>query len=149
MAADPVSLDTSFVVAAMLDAHPAHAASLACLGQLVDEGAPLCTSLQVCREFIVALTRAPIGGREYTTVEAMECLDDWLGAAALLIEDRSVAKRWEKLVETYKVRGKQVHDTNIVATMLAHDVHRLVTRNPADFERYVPEGLRIVGPTTH
>jgi hypothetical protein len=52
-------------------------------------------------------------------------------------------------VERYDVRGRQVHDTSIVATMLAHDVHRLVRRNAPDFERYVPEGLRIVGPTTH
>jgi predicted nucleic acid-binding protein len=34
------------------------------------------------------------------------------------------------------VRGKQVHDCNIVATMRAHGVRRLATRNSGDFERY-------------
>jgi hypothetical protein len=34
------------------------------------------------------------------------------------------------------VKGKQVHDANIVAVMLAHGVHRLATRNAGDFERY-------------
>jgi predicted nucleic acid-binding protein len=29
-----------------------------------------------------------------------------------------------------------VHDCNIVATMLAHDVRHLATRNAADFKRY-------------
>jgi predicted nucleic acid-binding protein len=29
-----------------------------------------------------------------------------------------------------------VHDANIVATMLEHDVHRLLTFNAADFRRF-------------
>lgn len=32
--------------------------------------------------------------------------------------------------------GEQVHDCNIVATMLAHGVRHLATRNAADFKRY-------------
>ncbi len=149
MAADPVFLDTCFIVAAMVDIHPAHVSSLTFLAQLADEGVPLCTSPQVCREYLVSLTRAPIGEREYSVAEALESLDDWLHAAVLLPEDGSVSRRWEQLVGRYRVRGKQVHDTNIVATMLAHDIRRLVTRNPADFERYLPEGILILGPTTH
>ena len=57
--------------------------------------------------------------------------------------------QWERLVEGYDVHGKQVHDCNIVATMLGTGVTRLATRNPADFERYAPEGIRLTGPTTH
>jgi predicted nucleic acid-binding protein len=149
MAVEPIFLDTSFLVAAMIDAHPGHAASLAYLGELVDEGTPLCASLQVCREFMVAVTRKPIGGHIYTTEEALAVLEDWLQVSALLAEDGTVAKRWEQLMERYRVLGKQAHDCNIVATMLSHEIKRLVTRNPADFERYLPEGIRIAGPTTH
>ena len=32
--------------------------------------------------------------------------------------------------------GKQVHDANIVATMLAHGVAALLTNNVADFTRF-------------
>ena len=32
--------------------------------------------------------------------------------------------------------GKQVHDCNIVATMLANGIPRLATRNPTDFKRF-------------
>ena len=31
------------------------------------------------------------------------------------------------------VRGKRIHDANLVATMLAHGIRVLVTLNPADF----------------
>ena len=42
-------------------------------------------------------------------------------------------------VKIYASRsGKQVHDANIVATMLAHGVGRLLTFNVADFQRFVP-----------
>lgn len=37
MAAEPIFLDTSFLVAAMIDAHPGHSASFAYLGELDDE----------------------------------------------------------------------------------------------------------------
>ena len=47
------------------------------------------------------------------------------------------------------MRGKQMHDCNIVATMLGSGVTCLATRNAPDFERYLPEGIRIIGPTTH
>lgn len=149
MAADPVFLDTSFIVAAMVDVHPGHAGALGYLGELVDAGTPLCASLQVCREYLVALTRKPIGGRAITSQEALASLDDWLHVSVLLPEDGAVARRWEELVGRYSVQGKQAHDCNIVATMLAHEVKRLATRNPSDFDRYLPEGIRVIGPAMH
>jgi predicted nucleic acid-binding protein len=39
------------------------------------------------------------------------------------------------------VGGRQIHDANIVATMLAHGERRLLTFDTADFRRY---GDRIV-----
>ena len=34
--------------------------------------------------------------------------------------------------------GKQIHDANIAATMLAHDIPRILTNNVADFRRFEP-----------
>jgi hypothetical protein len=42
------------------------------------------------------------------------------------------------LIRSVPVAGKQVHDANIVATMLAHGVTRLLTFNGADFRRFEP-----------
>lgn len=36
----------------------------------------------------------------------------------------------------FPTRGKQVHDANLVATMLVHGVTRLLTFNAADFRRF-------------
>jgi len=35
------------------------------------------------------------------------------------------------------VKGKQIHDTNIAATMLTNGIVRLLTFNPDDFKRFV------------
>jgi len=34
------------------------------------------------------------------------------------------------------IGGKQVHDANIVATMLVYGIPRLLTANPSDFARF-------------
>ena len=37
---------------------------------------------------------------------------------------------------TIPLGGKQVHDANIVATMQAHGIGKLLTHNTVDFARY-------------
>ena len=66
----------------------------------------------------------------------MTVLGGWRHAANLLIEDAAVVDTLATLVERHGVRGKQVHDCNMVAVMLVHKIDRLVTRNPADFKRF-------------
>jgi len=41
-----------------------------------------------------------------------------------------------ELIERFSVTGKQVHDANIIATMLVHDLPTLLTHNTKDFKRY-------------
>ena len=49
-----------------------------------------------------------------------------------------------KLLEDFKIGGKQIHDANIVATMQAYDIPCLLTHNVKDFERF-GEVIRIEG----
>jgi predicted nucleic acid-binding protein len=136
MGADPLFLDTSLIVAASVDFHPANQAAVSYVSKLVREDTPLCISPQVCREFVGALTRKPIGGKTFAVKEALAALSTWHKTSIFLDENSATVGEWLRLVEKHEVRGKQVHDCNIVATMLVHGVKRLGTRNPADFERY-------------
>lgn len=56
-----------------------------------------------------------------------------------MADSPGVAVNLVALVRRYDVIGKQVHDTNIVATMLTHGVSRLLTHNVADFVRFNQE----------
>ncbi len=54
----------------------------------------------------------------------------------LLGEDRDTVNELRQLLSKIPAAGKQVHDANIVATMLAHNIPCLLTNNTADFARY-------------
>ena len=55
----------------------------------------------------------------------------------MVLEDGpSVWKQLIMLSRRYSFAGRQVHDANIVATMLAHGERRLLTFNVADFRRF-------------
>ena len=64
------------------------------------------------------------------------------GAAAFtdrfgILEDGPAV--WDQLRELcrdHDFSGRQVHDANIVATMIAHGERRLLTFNTADFKRF-------------
>lgn len=49
------------------------------------------------------------------------------------------------LVVSRNVIGVKVHDAKLVASMIAHDIERLVTFNTKDFKRY-PE-IEVLDPS--
>ena len=51
-------------------------------------------------------------------------------------DDLGVTEQLLELAETVSVSGKQIHDANIVATMLVNDVHELLAHNVSDFKRF-------------
>lgn len=52
------------------------------------------------------------------------------------------------LLATRIVAGRQVHDANRVATMLARGITRLLTFNVGDFDRFSDVITIEIGPTT-
>ena len=59
-------------------------------------------------------------------------------------DDAAVTGRLLNLVSGFNVIGRQIHDANIVATMLEHGIPNLLTDNIADFNRFA--GLITVVP---
>ena len=76
-----------------------------------------------------------------------EALSDiaWIKERFEIIEDGPrVTAHLVALCREIPVGGKQVHDANIVATMLAHGERRLATLNAKDFRRY-GDRIEIIG----
>jgi len=48
----------------------------------------------------------------------------------------AVTSQLVKLMGDFQIGGKQVHDANIVATMLAYGIPSVLTHNTADFKRF-------------
>jgi toxin-antitoxin system PIN domain toxin len=136
MAADLVFIDTNVLVAASVEGHPSHAVATALLERLAKDGVTACISAQVCREFLAVLTRGPVEGRTFSVDEALEVLGAWTASCDVLADGGTVLPELLDLVRRFGVRGKQVHDANLVATMRTHAVSRLATLNWSDFRRF-------------
>lgn len=74
MAVNPIFLDTSLLIAASVEPHPSHEAAASFLDRLSAEGALVCMSPQVCREFLAVLTRQPVAGKPFTVGDALLAL---------------------------------------------------------------------------
>lgn len=48
-------------------------------------------------------------------------------------ENEEAARRLRRFARTHGLGGRRLHDANIAATMSAHGIHAVVTRNGADF----------------
>jgi hypothetical protein len=62
-----------------------------------------------------------------------------------LDENHKVTERLLVLLDDVECTGKQVHDANIVGTVLAHGIDVLVTLNTDDFVRFA-RYVRAVSP---
>lgn len=51
-------------------------------------------------------------------------------------ETSTVTEQLVQLLSYYSIGGRQIHDANIVATMMAYDIANLLTHNTQDFERF-------------
>ena len=54
----------------------------------------------------------------------------------LLADDQRAYHLWVRLVSQHRVRGSQVHDTYLAATLATHNVSTLATWNGTDFKRF-------------
>lgn len=135
--ADRVVLDTNVLLSATDTGRAEFDRARATLDEWPARGITLYTSGQILREYLSVATR-PIerNGLGLTQPDAIANIMAFRERLHLLAENDKVADRMLELLTTTKCAGKQVHDANIVATMLTHGVHTLVTLNVDDFTRF-------------
>ncbi len=143
-AADPIFVDTNILVFAGAISAPLHALARQAIFSLEVAGVELWISRQVLREYLATLTRP----QTYAAPRAVPFLVSDVRSFERrfhVAEDRpEVTSHPLSLLEQIPLGGKQIHDANIVATMQAHGIRRLLTHNTADFARYT--GLITVVP---
>ena len=131
-----VFVDTNVLTRATIDAAPLHKEALALLDSLWDEGVELYISHQVIREYVANATRPQTYSPALPVGAVLEQVETFRQSFHILADTPVVLSKLLELVGKIAVGGKQVHDTNIVATMLTHDIEALLTNNVTDFERY-------------
>jgi predicted nucleic acid-binding protein len=135
-AVDPVFVDTNILIYAHQALSAFHVQATAKLNALVAAGHGLWISRQVLREYLAVMSRP---GALTAPVPMTALLADVQSFQAqfLLAEDGpAVTTHLLNLLGSVPCAGKQIHDANIVATMLAYGIPKLLTNNVADFTRF-------------
>jgi predicted nucleic acid-binding protein len=136
-AVDRVVLDTNVLLAATDEGRADHVAALAVLDEWPGQGTTLYVSGQIVREYLAVATRPPASnGLGLSLSDATANARAIRERSRFVGEDHKVSGRLLELVEQNHCAGKQVHDANIVATMLVHGIEAIVTLNTADFARF-------------
>jgi len=130
-AADPLFVDTNVLVYASWAAAPLHSHAHAVLATHRNAGAPLSISRQVIREWLATLNRPRTGLLLADLITEAQAFD-----AHFAILDDTAATTANLLALLPQASGVRVHDVNIVATMQAGGVQRLLTNNPNDFASF-------------
>ena len=129
-------VDTNILVAARFVTAPAHATACRCLDRIGNSGEALHISRQIVREYLVTVTRPQSWSAALTIDDALEDASRLVSSFTVLEDGPNVMGALAVLCREVPVAGKQIHDANIAATMLAHGERRLLTLNVKDFRRY-------------
>lgn len=142
--ADPVFVDTNVLVYAASPSAPEHQPARQALDDLAKSGVATWVSRQVLREYLAVMSR-PQTFRSPPPIQSLIADVIQFQQRFLVVEDdATVTSNLLALLSSIRCAGKQVHDANIVATMQAHGLRRLLTHNTVDFARF--SGLIAIEP---
>ena len=88
------------------------------------------------REYLAVVTRPQAWPVSITREDALIGAQRFVNTFEVLEDGPFVTDTLITLCREVVVSGKQIHDANIVATMLAHGERKLLTFNTTDFRRY-------------
>ncbi|TAN58082.1 MAG: PIN domain-containing protein [Rhodospirillales bacterium] len=136
MAGEPVFIDTNALIYANQDTSPLHAPALARIDSWLNDGTPLWISRQVLREYLVVMSRPGLFQHSLSIEDLSRRVQDFSRVFNVADEGADTTLALLKIIQDHKVSGRNIHDANIVATMLASGVRRLLTANVKDFQIY-------------
>ena len=138
-------MDTNILVRGASETDPQHDIAVEAVESLTKKRQNLCLLPQNIIEFCNVATRpADKNGLGLTVKETLERVADFERVFKLLPEDKAIFARWKILVEKHEVKGKNVHDARIAASIQFHQIEHLLTFNVDDFKRF--DGFNIVHP---
>ena len=137
-------IDTNVFVNSRIPNAPDHDIARMRLENALQGDEPLRISRQVVREYLSVVTRPQTWPVAITRQDALDDANRLIGGFEILEDGPRVTESLIALCREVSVSGSQIHDANIVATMLAHGERRLLTFNTADFRRY-GDRIELVG----
>ena len=129
-------IDTNVLVAVRFVTAPDHGTALTGLNRAGESTEPLYISRQIVREYLATVTRPQSWSTPLPMTDALEDVARLISSFEVLEDGPRVMDMLTALCRAVPVAGRQIHDGNIVATMMAYGERRLLTFNRGDFRRY-------------
>lgn len=129
-------IDTNVLVRARFAVAPSHDLARARLREALGSEERPRISRQIVREYLAVVTRSQIWSAPLPMSDALRDVDWFVSEFDILEDGPGVTHVLAELCRAVPVTGRQIHDANIVATMLAHAEQRLLTFDQGDFRRY-------------
>ena len=136
MGADAAFVDTNLLVYASRRTSLHHKNAIAALQQLQHEEADAWISRQVIREYLAVVTRPQHGIAAIPVAMAADDIRRFSLGFQIAEDGPATTEHLLELICRFPTGGRQIHDANIVATMLAYGIRRLLTFNADDFLRF-------------
>jgi predicted nucleic acid-binding protein len=133
-----VFVDTNVLVQARFTSAPSRSEARRALAGLIGGRRRPRISRQVMREYLAVVTRPQIWMKQLPLADAPADVQTFERNFVILEDGAVVTEKLILLGGHVSFAGRQVHDANIVATMLAHGETRLLTCNASDFARFRP-----------
>ena len=135
-AGDPTFVDTNVLVYSSVATAPLYHGAQQAIQHLVAAGVELWISRQVLREYLATLSRLQTYSNPLPMPTLVADIQFFEQRFHIAEDGPQVTAQLPNLLSQVPVGGKQIHDTNIVATMQVHGIGRLLTHNAADFARF-------------
>jgi predicted nucleic acid-binding protein len=128
-------IDTNVLLTATDDTRKYHLEVKKLFKSVIQAGFHLAFCRQVIREYLVVATRpVDVNGFGLRSGDAVHNIMEFQKLVVTYDEKKTTAESLKHLVVKYQLKGKRIHDANIVATMKTHGIRYLMTDNSADFK---------------
>lgn len=140
-----VFLDTNVLLRSTIAVFPNYSVVKPFVDAYIVRGDELWISGQVIREYFNQVTR-PQSFMQPMDAAQIELQYKKLRAVFKIAnETEAVIEQFVSLLQTHPTGGKQVHDANLVATMLVYGIDTLLTINIDDLKRFADK-IKVVSP---
>ena len=131
-----VFIDTNALIRATVATAPLHTEANRTITRLYEDGVELWISRQVLREYLVNIMRDQSYAQPVAPEVAVSQVKAFEERFRVADETAQVTQQLLALIRQYPMGGKQIHDANIVATMLVYGIGALFTHNISDLKRF-------------
>ncbi|MBX3065941.1 MAG: type II toxin-antitoxin system VapC family toxin [Anaerolineae bacterium] len=129
-------IDTNIILRATVDTMPLHSEADNLLKSLRKRRISLWISNQVIREYLVQMTRPQNFSYTLKVEDVVSNVERLKKTFHIANDSPEVVAQLLSLIQEIPVGGKQIHDANIIATMLVNKIDILVTHNVDDMRRF-------------